>query len=62
MDEGLKMQKPIFAVVHALQDVACGECGRKPPGYIKPKLVGPDLCQLCWHCRCGADVMTVGVR
>jgi len=62
MDKGLKMRKPIFAVVHDLQDVVCGECGRKPPGHIRPKLVGPDLCELRWHCRCGANVMTVGGR
>ncbi len=62
MNEGLKMRKPIFAVVCDLQDVACGECGRKPPGYIRPKLVGPDLCELRWHCSCGALVVTVGVR
>jgi len=56
MDEGLKMRKPMLAVVDDFQDVACGECGRKPPWYIKPKLVGPDLCELRWHCLCGALV------
>jgi len=26
MDKGLKMRKPIFAVVHDLQDVVCLTC------------------------------------
>jgi len=62
MDKDQKMRKPILGVVDDFQDVACGECGRKPPWYIKLKLVGPDLCELRWHCLCGALVMTVGVR
>jgi len=62
MGKGQKMRKPMLAVVDDFQDVACGECGRKPPWYIKPKLVAPDLCELRWYCLCGALVMTVGVR